>query len=381
MRVWPQAEIGGLNRWLNSCCDSILSSMSLFTQFIKACVLSLLLIAAFSRQSISQPPRILKAGTPQSVVLPGFRIAHCIERPGRLRIYKALSDTEGGRFVIEKAGKQVISWPAQSFVGETSDFEVLQADLNGDGRRELVIANHDSTSNGVGIDFWTIYIFPDPEFRRPQAPLIFSVEEYGALGTFIPEGDSILILTTRWSWSKDPQGKRGEGFYLIGQWWRYRSGELVPIIEKPPIARRFLFSFAHERGRTFGNRRAPYLWLKSRKAIIFNEDPLVSARQTEVKRGILQSVSAAPFTESGTTVKIEFKPGQGNLLTFRYSADNDDRGEETLEHLGHAASGRVYPDKYFPAAREKWLSGKHARLVTYGKGTEFYTPRVLWISP
>lgn len=112
---------------------------------------------------------------------------------------------------------------------------------------------------GMGVEFWTVYIFPDSEFRGPQAPLIFGVKEYGALGTIVPEGDHVLILTTEWLWLEDPQGKRGEGLYLVGQWWRYKSGELLPVVERPLMARRFLFSFESERYRTESNPRKPHL--------------------------------------------------------------------------------------------------------------------------
>jgi hypothetical protein len=266
-------------------------------------------------------------------------------------------------------------------LAETSDFEVLQADLNGDGRRELILANHDGTSNGLGINNWTIYIFPDSEFRRPLSPLIFSVEEYGSLGTFVTEGNSILILTTKWLWGKDPQGKRRNGLYLVGQWWRYRQGELVPAIERPLLARRYLERFASERGRTFGDQRAPYLWLKNPSAEVFKVNPLTGAQEKEVKPGVLQSVSATPFTESETTAEIVFKPEQGSPFTLAYSAEDHQVSEGAIEHIGDAVSGRIYPDRYFPALRENWLRGKRGRLITYGEGAQYEQLKVLWLNP
>jgi hypothetical protein len=354
--------------------------MSQIAQYLKTCLFALPLIVAFSTQSASQSAKVFKAGAPRPTVLPGFQLAHCIQRPGRLRICKGISDTDSLLF-IEKAGKTVVSWPVQLYVGETSDFEVLQADLDRDGRRELILANHDGTSNGIAVNTWTIYVFPDSEFSRPQAPLIFSVEEYGALGTFVSEGNTIFILTTRWVWSKDPQGRRRNGLYLVGQWWRYRSGELVPVTEKPLLTRRYLASFAAERGRTYRDQRAPYLWLKSRRVHALKKNPLTGAQENEVKHGVLESVSATPFTASATTVKIVFKPERGDPFTLEYFSDDYREGEDTLEHIGDALSGRIYPDRYFPATREKWLSGKRARLVTYGEGAQFEGLKVLWLNP
>lgn len=358
----------------------MLLPMIRFISHLNTCLLALLLIAALSPDFKAQPARVLKAGPPHQTVLPDFQLAHCVLTPGRLRICKAISDTDA-RLIVERAGKRVASWPAEVFVGDTSDFEVLHADLDGDGRKELIVANHDGTSNGLGVSFWTIYIFPDAEFRRPQAPLIFSVEEYGALGTFVTEGDYVLILTTRWLWSKDPQGRRGEGLYLVGQWWRYRSGELLPVTDRPILARRFLMSFAAERGRTLDDQRAPYQWLKNRRVEALKEDPLTGARRKDVKRGILQNVLAAPFSESETAVEIVFRPERGATSTLKYPANNYQAGEGALEHIGDAASGRIYPDKYFPALREKWLKGKQATLTLYGEDTRSEVRTVLWVAP
>jgi len=265
------------------------------------------------------------------------------------------------------------SLPILLFAGQTSDFEVLQADLDGDGRSELILANHDLSTMGIGLESWTIYVFPDSEFRGPQAPLIFVVGEYGALGTFVPEGDHVLILTTEWLWIEDPQGKRDEGLYLVGQWWRYKSGELLPVVERPLLARRFLFSFAIERERTESNPRKPYLWLKNRKTELLKESALIGDEEKEEKRGVLQSVDATLLTDEEAVVEIVFKPESGQPVTLKYPADN------SLEHIGDAASGRIYPDRYLPAMRER-LRGRRARLVTYGDDSEVEGEKILWLT-
>jgi len=99
--------------------------------------------------------------------------------------------------------------------------------------RPPVVANHDGTSNGIAVDYWTIFIFPDPEFHNFTTPLTFSVEEYGSFGTFVTSGGRVSILTTTWVNNEDPKHKRGWGMYLVGQWWRYQSGELRPLLERP----------------------------------------------------------------------------------------------------------------------------------------------------
>jgi hypothetical protein len=156
-----------------------------------------------------------------------------------MRYCKAISDDEDS-FVVERAGKRVASWPASVFAGETELFEILHVDLDGDGRRELIVADHTGTSCGMGVDYWKIHIFADPEFRRPQEPLVFDIEEFGAFGNVVPMGRSILILTTKWVGADDPQGKRDMGTYLFGQWWSYKGGELIPARNSPLVGRRYL---------------------------------------------------------------------------------------------------------------------------------------------
>src|SRR4029079_16987389 len=135
--------------------------------------------------------------------------------------------------------KNVGTWAGNAFLAETSDFEVLTGDLDNDRKPELIVANHDGTSNGLGVDYWTIFIFPDSEFRHFTAPLTFSVEEYSSFGTFVTTGGRVNILTKNWVSNKDPKRRRGWGTYLVGQWWRYKSGELQPALEHPIVARRY----------------------------------------------------------------------------------------------------------------------------------------------
>src|SRR6478736_1434748 len=141
--------------------------------------LSLLLIVVFASTAYAQSIRLTKAGTPVPATVVGYDKGHCIALPKNIRVCKLLSDDKD-TFLIERAGRRVGTWPGTASLGETSDFEVLTGDLDNDRKPELIVANHDGTSNGLGVDYWTIFIFPDPEFHRFTVPLTFSVEEYGS---------------------------------------------------------------------------------------------------------------------------------------------------------------------------------------------------------
>lgn len=340
--------------------------------------LLLLIPAVVVSQSDSQPGVLRKANAPEPEVLDGYNRGHCISLPHKLRVCKQLSD-ERDDFVIEKDGKQVGTWPGRTAMGETSDFEVLRSDFDHDGRSELIVANHDGTSNGLGVDYWTIMIFPDATFSTVVEPLTFSVEEYGSFGTFVENQGHLRILTTRWVWLDDPKGKRGAGLYLVGDWWRYESGALVPQTNRPTLARRYLFSFAYERGDTSGSDRVPYRWLKSPRAERLKPEQITGA-SSHSEAGVIQAVSAVTKTGSERTVKITFRGAGGSTVEYAYPKnDNYESVEQGIDFLADTRSGRIYPIRYFPARIETWLKGKRATLRTYGSGPQ--SEQILWLEP
>jgi len=188
-------------------------------------------------------------------------------------------------FFVERQGKRLGEWPASAFMGDTSEFEVLIGDLEGDGSRELVVANFDGASCGLGVQYWTISIFSDPEFQTFHAPLTFVVEDYHTFGSFVSEASGVDILQTRWLYSEDPKRQRSTGMYLVGQWWKYKSGGLVPVQNRQLIGRRLLESFESEMGKTIGDALEPYIWLSSPKADVFKVDPLIQSKKNSVIGG------------------------------------------------------------------------------------------------
>lgn len=337
----------------------------------------LLTICGVAFQADQQSGVLKKASAPQPEVLNGYNRGHCVSVTRQLRVCKQISD-ERDVFVIEKDGTEVGTWPATSSMGETSDFEVLRSDFNHDGLSELILANHDGTSNGLGVDYWTITIFPDTNFTPGVEPLTFSVEEYGTQGTFVADNHARLsILATRWVWTKDPKGKRDVGLYLVGHWWRYESGQLVPQLNRPTLARRYLFSFANERGETSGTDQVPYRWLKNPRTERLQHEQVTGA-SFRTETGIIEDVSAVTKTESERNVKISFRTNAGTTVTYNYpTLAYAENSQSTLDFLGDGASGRIYPIRYFPARIDSWLKGRRATLRTYGD--EPRAEKILWL--
>lgn len=334
-----------------------------------ALLLTLILTLFIAAQTYAQPGRLIDAGSPQPASIEGYHRGHCISLPNRIRICKLLSDN-ADVFLVEKEGKTIGTWPGTAFLGETEDFEVLRGDLDGDRQPELIVANHDATGNGLGVSIWTIAIFPDTDFRSFQLPLTFSVKDYGSFGTFVSAAGHVNILTTDWVSGEDR--KHGGGLYLVGQWWRYKSGELVPLLNRNAIARRYLFSFERERWDTLTSDRKPYRWLANSNVTTVTTE-FITGSSTRSKSGVIQSVSTPE--KSYRAVKLVFQPDGEQSSTLLYPSDED---EETINrYIGDATTGRVYPNRYLPLDPEKWLSGKRATLRIY----EENRIEVLWLEP
>lgn len=334
--------------------------------------ISLLILVAFGMHLHAQPRKLTKLGEPRPATIAGYERAHCVAITKSMRVCKALSES-ADEFVVEKDGKRLGSWPASAEMGETGDFEVLRGDLDGDGKAELIVANHDGTSNGMAVSFWSIAIFPDAEFRTFETPLTFSVEEYGSFGTFVPAAGTVNILATSWIWGNDPRGRRGEGLYLVGQWWRYKSGALIPV-SRSALGRRYLASFASERGHTMYSDSAPYRWLTHRNAEPINNQ-FITGAGTNTARGVVEAASATPQIGGLRAITIKFRSEGAQAVSFVYPSDTD--GPGVSRYIGDAVSGRVYPDRYLPSDPEKWLIGKRVSLRTYDdKKVE-----ILWLEP
>ena len=313
------------------------------------------------------------AEPPQAAEVEGYFKAHCVALRERIRICKVLTESDA-LLLVEKDGKTVGTWRADAYLGETESFHVMRGDLDGDRTPELIIANLDTTSVGIGVSVWSLLIFPDSEFRSFPPPLTFRIKEFGTHGTVVSTGRTLSILTTDWVWGNDPKGQRGEGLYLVGQWWRYHGGELQPL-PKPIVARRYLFSFANERFATWDSDRIPYRWLSDRRAEFVSTNFIIGPSNSS-RRGVIESVSVNDESGANHFIRIGFKPDGGQTSEFIY-ADENENGISVDRYLGDTVSGRVYPDHYLPSDLKKWLTGRRATLRTYGdRKTE-----ILWLEP
>jgi len=332
----------------------------------------LLAVMITSQQSSAQSSTLRKASPPTPATVAGYDKAHCVSVPTNIRVCKGLSDS-GDALLLEKNGTRIGTWPGVASLGETSDFEVLQGDLDNDGKPELIVSNHDSTSNGMGVNIYTISIFDAEALINFVPPLTFSVEEYGSSGTFVTHGSHVNILSTRWQWASDPRGRRGTGLYLMGQWWRYVKGELVLTTDRMILARRFLQSFADERDETQYESTIPFKWLTGARAETLRIDPLLLEKRKSVTEGVITDVSSSSKNDH-RVVTIEFKSDNASSVSFSYPHDFGDN-VKGLTYVGDAKENRIFPSRYLPSSPERWLKGRRATVVTYKGGDE----KILWL--
>ncbi|ELS32357.1 MULTISPECIES: hypothetical protein [Pseudanabaena] len=285
-------------------------------------------------------------------------------------------DWRENKFILEQDNKEIGNWKAKFSLR----FDAFEADLDGDGRQELIIAEHNATSNGLGVAYWTIYIFPDPSYPLPK-PMQFETQEYGKLGTFVPDGDRFEVWTTEWKWIGETTG-------IIGQQWRYRNGELIPTDH--PVLRRWLsFNFAAERSQTHHDPRVPYLWLANPKAQAYEENPLLQPYEiTSIEDGTIQNVrnirdvsdvnnNCHEKSNHDCKIVVDFNPDLGDPQSYIYDRKSNSNSL-SISYFGDWSSRRIYPVSYLPSDPQKWLKDKRGKIITYAD--KYSTLRILWLT-
>jgi hypothetical protein len=170
----------------------------------------------------------------------------CAQLPNGVRVCRSVSldafmvTVEGPGLVAHQLAPAPRSYPFQ-------EREVIDADLDGDGQREVVIAALDGVSNGMGVPYWTVYVLT-PSAGSWHVDSI-EVHEYSTPGSWVisPHSDRCTLLVTRWANGEEPG--RGGGLYLYASWWDVRSGRLSRREAHPMVRRRYLLSFQNERWR------------------------------------------------------------------------------------------------------------------------------------
>lgn len=195
---------------------------------------------------------------------------HCVDLGEGKSICKCQADDY--EMIVFENEKAVQRWPIEFNNNYTQNFEVLSGALRGDRQELLIVVNHDTTSNGLGITYWSINVLDPTDLRR--APISWETSEHG-LGSFAKAVNQretgCDILITEWSPGSEPDGK--VGLYFVGTWFRLSENSLTQFQTRRKRLRRYLSSFQRERNnyraKEYDFRRlqgSPAQWLRPSKA-------------------------------------------------------------------------------------------------------------------
>lgn len=233
----------------------------------------------------------------------------------------------------------------------------------------------------MGIDYYSIYIFPDFETKGWQPPLEFSTEEFGARGTFVfePKTNETLILITDFNGLENVSPEK-PGTYFVGRFFRYSGGKLKPALDKPVYARRYLRSFEKQRFAAETDPRRPWLWLDSPQTLKLKNDPEFILKPLTSERGTIERVETIirrgddaenPQEYKLTQLIVKIDSGATRIVGL-WGANagdgeerDDEKGKILPETFGVAPANVSLPEGISPLDVWENLQGKKVILNLY----------------
>jgi hypothetical protein len=203
-----------------------------------------------------------KLADPVEVVAAGCQAAYCVNISDSSQVCACLpsEDSDEAQVTYKKDGVVVLQWNTAIYPpAVASALRVDTADVNGDGKEELVIAMMSSASSGMGIESWEVRILTDDKISNPVY-----VEDYGLMGYLSSNGKQCRLLVTRWIEGWEP--KKEYGLYLVGRWFDLSDHNLRYTLYRPAIKRRYLDSLKQLRLQGSHKGRKPVMWFRDPEA-------------------------------------------------------------------------------------------------------------------
>ncbi|OJU10264.1 MAG: hypothetical protein BGN86_16905 [Caulobacterales bacterium 68-7] len=146
-------------------------------------------------------------------------------------------------FLLVRPGKPVQAFKDELMAGEMGAFHLLPVDLDGDGRRENVVALWNSQGTGLGVNRWTVRVFDKDWKLLGQRD---EVTDWGPSNLVTaPAGRKGCDLAVT-AFVEDA-GPPREGIALEARFLRLRAGRLVDAADRKPVRRRFTYAFQRQR--------------------------------------------------------------------------------------------------------------------------------------
>lgn len=307
-----------------------------------------LLIATFVFGASAQ--RLLHGGKPHRFNSGTAIKAYEVKFPNGVIVRKYDRKTEDeaqGSFVIGKGDKIFGEIPGAVIQAAAPEkFDAFWGDLDKNNSAELIIVDLVGESMGLGIDYSSVYIFPDFETTGWQEPLTFEVDEFGAEGTFVYDARAreTLILITDFNGLENISNKPGT--YFVGRFFRFREGLLKPATDKPIYARRYLKSFEKYRFATEDDPRRPWLWLNSPQTQKLKNDPEFSLNPLKSEIGTIERVETIirkggepddPAEYKLRQLIVKMNSGETKVIGLWGGSSNEDLEDER---------GKIFPSVF-----------------------------------
>ncbi|WP_439815176.1 hypothetical protein [Zavarzinia sp. CC-PAN008] len=290
----------------------------------------------------------------------GVSVCHCVGNDGSF--FKVTTPSGERRLPLD--------WASQA-----QGLQVLRGDIDGTAGDEVAVALHVGTSNGLGVRYWSIYLF-DGDLGRLRTS--WSTSEFGP-GSFAQaaDGKGCEILATEFSDGSDPE--RGGGTYFQGRFYRLAGDGLAPIAGRPVIQRRLLSSFEKERmaaSEGDAGLAQPALWLSHASVQALEQDPLWTGKEVEgvIRSETMEPSGSEPHADSlDRVVEIAVEAGGSTQTISELGEDN-----YTRIRFGDAATRTAYPEGYLPGGLDpQALVGAKVLLGPVEEGLDL--PPTVWL--
>ncbi len=225
-------------------------------------------IQACPLKRLSKPPLASRTQCAES---------HCVDLGQGSSVCKCIPESEENpsHLILFEGDKEVQRWRAEAYFRRTDDFEVLSGDLRGDGKPLWIVANHEMSSQGILLRFWSLHVLDPVDPAEP--PISWSVSDYGPGSFALPRNrweKGCDILVTEWLEGQDAKGKNG--LYFRGSWYRLGASSINPLTSRKERLRRYFYSFERERATSKDEgiehlKGRPDFWLRPGNAI--SQDP------------------------------------------------------------------------------------------------------------
>lgn len=203
-----------------------------------------------------------------AAALPGcLKDAYCAQAPGEIRVCACMKSDESGEtlLTLEQKGVTKKQWSIEimlmSFGAESLRLD--EADLDGNGTNELLLGVMGSQSNGMGVQYWTVWSIAGEQVSEP-----LQIEDYGTMGfaTQSQQGGACQLLVSRWIDGSEPG--RGAGLYIVGRWYRFTAGSFFADSDRPVVYRRYLSSLERLRLEYLESQpQKPLLWYTGKETV------------------------------------------------------------------------------------------------------------------